>query len=433
MIYIIFILFLLYILIILKRLKKYKFNQTKDYQYNLEHNFSKKITIQNNKINYNVEQEETIFLKIELLFCFRTYFFKPFIKIDGQKHYFEYGAKGIRYLNLSHMKQGNIEKTNIRFKKESLHLYSFKNRNYIEDTITIIAPHADDAELAAFGLYKSAKKVTIVTVTAGENGVCNYCNLYKNKSLAALKKGELRAFNAITTPLLGEVEQTNCLALGYFGSSLQWMRENPNSCAKSHINTITSIDLFRKVSHSNIQLKSSVTPNYSSLKNDLREILLQTKPTIIVSPHPEIDSHPDHKESTYLIAELILEMNLQITLLLYTNHLTTSEIYPFGNMYSPITLPPNFKDFYFDSIYSLPLDKQLQKDKFFAIESMHDLRDSLVQLSIKKAYKFMLKLLKSKLFSKDKSYYRRAVRSNELFFVLQTQDTLKQLLQTKKA
>jgi hypothetical protein len=63
---------------------------------------------------------------------------------------------------------------------------------------------------------------------------------------------------------------------------------------------------------------------------------------------------------------------------------------------------------------------------------MHDLRDSLIQLSLKRAWKLTIKLLKSKIISKDKSYFRRAVRANELFFVISHKETLKKILLEKQ-
>ena len=90
-------------------------------------------------------------------------------------------------------------------------------------------------------------------------------------------------------------------------------------------------------------------------------------------------------------------------------------------MHSSITLPPNKTAFYFDSVYSFDLDISLQSDKFFALEAIHDLRDSLVFISIKKAYKQFNKMFKRVLSGKDKSYYKRAVRANELFFVVESE------------
>ena len=423
---------LIYCIIIFKRLKKYKYNPKKDYVYNLHDYYIGTVCIYNNQLQLPPSKYDTLFLEITLRPSIRSYLSKPYIEIDSVKHYFEYGATGVRYLNISHIKRGRVTKINCSMKTEELRCYGFTN-NLVENSKTlIIAPHADDAELSSFGLYSWLKDVTIVTITAGENGVCNYCNIYEDKKAATIKKGELRAFDAITTPLMGGLTLSDSIALGYFGSRLEEMRKDPVHSFYSHIEGIKSIANFRKVSHCNIDLPNDPDPSYNNLKKDLKKILLAKKPKFIITPHPMIDSHPDHKESSYLIIELILELNLDTTLLLYTNHLSVCELYPHGEMGSTITLPPLFQDLLFDSIFSFEVNENLQKDKFFAIEAMHDLRDSFIQTSLKKAFKLTQKLFKNRLMTKDKSYFRRAVRSNELFFLAKKRDTLELLLLQRK-
>ena len=285
-----------------------------------------------------------------------------------------------------------------------------------------MAPHADDAEIAAFGLYKRAKDVTIVTTTIGEHGICNYCDIYENKTQAALKKAELRTFDALNVPLLGGVEQANSLTLGYYGGSLKWMQEHPNENAVSLVKEFGDMNPFRKVSHSHLQLPEHAEPNHASFLNDLEMLLAQIQPDYIITPHPAIDSHPDHKYTTYALIAAVKKTGLPCKLLTYTNHLSLSETYPVGPMHAAVTLPPNLSEFYFDGLYSFKLDIGLQEDKFFALEAIHDLRDSLVSISMKKAYKQLNRMLKRAVSGKDKSYFKRAVRANELFFVVNSEN-----------
>lgn len=382
------------------------------------------LEIYNNTINLpdNYKEFDTLFLKVKISFSPLSYFLKPYIKIENTKHFFEYGARGERYLNISHITDNtlNLIFKNTKLSDKKATLYAYNNNIDLSKKILILAPHADDAEIAAFGLYKTAADVTIVTTTAGEHGVCNYCDLYdNNKTSNSIKKAELRALDAITIPVLGNVEYKNSIALGYFGGSLKWMNENRNIKATSKAPDVKNMNLFRRVSHSHIKLSSEVQSTYKSFLNDLEEILEQIKPDIIITPHPTIDSHPDHKQTTISAIEAIKNTQLNSKLLLYTNHLELSESYPLGEIYSSISIPPNTKEFYYDSVYSFNLDLTLQTDKFFAIEAMHDLRDSLISLSIKKAFKHLCKMVKRKIDTKDNSYYRRAIRANELFFVVE--------------
>ena len=414
-----------YLFIVFKRAKKYKYDTASDYIYNLQAPLYGELTLTNNSLvlPQNHDEFDTLFLKLSLDFSPLSLFFKPFIKLGNTKHFFEYGAKGIRYLNISHHKEKNITLTckHLKLQTKQVTLYGYKNEIDLSKKILILAPHADDAEIAAFGLYKSAKDVTIVTTTIGEHGVCNYCDLYKNKTTASLKKAELRTFDALCVPMLGGVDISKSLTLGYFGGSLKWMSEHPKELASSLVKDFGEIDNYRKVSHASITLPLSVIPRYDSFLNDLEQILLQTQPAYIITSHPAIDSHPDHKYTTYALLEILNKLNLTCKLLTYTNHLQLSETYPLGQMHSSITLPPNKTAFYFDSIYSFELDISLQNDKFFALEAIHDLRDSLVFISINKAYKQFNRMFKRVLSGKDKSYYKRAVRSNELFFIVESE------------
>lgn len=422
---------IIYLSVVFKRAKKYRYDTAKDYIYNMQTALQQKIIFDKNSISIPTEFNNlnTFFLKIRLKFNPISYFFKPYIEIDGLKHFFEYGAEGIRYLNISHIrsKQITLKCKNMTLNMNESTLYGYKNEIDLSKKILIFAPHADDAEIAAFGLYKSADDVTIVTTTIGEHGICNYCNIYKDRTKAALKKAELRTFDALCIPMLGGVDTTKSIALGYYGGSLQWMSEHPEKMATSHVQKFGDMNRFRRVSHCNINLPHQVKAEQNSFLNDLEQLFMQIKPDYIITPHPAIDSHPDHKYTTYALINTLKRTGLTCKLLTYTNHLSLSETYPVGDIHSSVTLPPNFNEFYFDGVYSFELDEDLQTDKFFALEAIHDLRDSLVSISIKKAYKQFNKMVKRALSGKDKSYFKRAVRANELFFVIESKDADKLL------
>ncbi|WP_345992902.1 PIG-L family deacetylase [Sulfurimonas sp. HSL-1716] len=417
---------IIYLFIVFKRTKKYGYDPAKDHLYTLQPPFLQNIVIKQDFMTLPLEHKDfdTLFLKISLAFHPLSYFFKPSIEIEGSKHFFEYGAQGDRYLNISHTKNEHLRLLcrNLKLKTGESTLYGYKNEIDLSKKILILAPHADDSEIAAFGLYKSAKDVTIVTTTIGEHGVCNYCDLYENKTQAALKKAELRTFDALSVPVLGGVVPENSLTLGYYGGSLKWMSEHPKEDASSFIEGFGDMNSFRKVSHSYLDLSVQVRPTYDSFLHDLELILTQVQPEYIITPHPAIDSHPDHKYTTQALIDALKKTELPCKLLAYTNHLTLSETYPVGPMHTSVNLPPNFDEFYFDGVYSFELDEELQQDKLFALEAIHDLRDSLLSVSVKRAYKHLKRLIKRTVTGKDKSYFKRAVRANELFFVIESKN-----------
>jgi hypothetical protein len=74
------------------------------------------------------------------------------------------------------------------------------------------------------------------------------------------------------------------------------------------------------------------------------------------------------------------------------------------------------------SVYSHPLDEGRQLDKLFALDAMHDLRAAPRRLLGGPTDRFIERLRRSaedviRDPVSDYSYYRRAVRPNELFFV----------------
>lgn len=434
MIYYLTLLFLgLYLFTVFKRARKYGYDTSKGYFYNLHENKLDELTLIASTLELpsNAKEFDTIFLKVILARSLLSYFLKPYIQIENQKHYFEYGAKGARYLNISGISKETIkiECSHLRLDSKNITLYGYKNAISQSEKILILAPHADDAEIAAFGFYKTMSNVTIVTTTAAEHGVCNYCDMYKkDRTKNSFKKAELRIFDALCIPMLGNVPIQNSLTLGYFGGSLKWMSENPKSTASSFVPGIDNMNKFRRVTHANIKLEENVKPIYEAFLEDLTQIIQQLEPSIIVTAHPIIDSHPDHKQTTISAMQVVKDLNYECNFFLYTNHLELSETYPIGKIHSSITLPPNKSKFYFDSIYSFNLDKNLQIDKFFAIEAMHDLRNSLVFISTKYAFKHFTKMFKRDLKGKDKSYFKRAVRANELFFVVKSENIEESLM-----
>lgn len=92
----------------------------------------------------------------------------------------------------------------------------------------IIAPHSDDAELAAFGLYSRAREISILTLTQGEIEAEAYQPLGLEQAAAARLKGRLRAWDSLAVPLWGGVPQSQCLQLGYYCLQLPAMQALPD-------------------------------------------------------------------------------------------------------------------------------------------------------------------------------------------------------------
>lgn len=420
--------------IIYSRKSIYHYNTNADYAYDFTNSTAIKteLTLKDGILTLPESQalNETAFIKIEVNTSFLGNYFQPIITISSDDttstQYIEHGAKGIRYLNISDfINRENRELTfttdKINLKDQTVVLYEFQNLSFENATILVLAPHPDDAEIAAFGLYAKNKHSFVITITSGDAGPDTYDEIFKQDTVKQyLEKGKLRTLNSITVPLLGGIPYENSLNLGFFDSTLRRMHENDTLVVPSVFTKTSDINTYRKLNVSKLKNGLTGVSNWKSLVQNLKFLLDTIKPDVIVSPYPLIDYHPDHKYTTIALIEALKALNIRKgNLLLYTNHHTVCEYYPFGETGNAVTLPPYFKDgFYFSSLYSNSLSNSLQQDKLFALEAQNDLR-------LDTEWRFSTKLIKTttvdivkNILGRKKDYFKRAVRSNELFFVV---------------
>lgn len=409
---------------------KYKYDVTQDYQYALNNSeqISVKVQVSQGKFLLPVLKPwDTGFIKLKLATTLTGYFAEPYVEIiAGQQRSiltFERGVQGERYINLPSAYQQQ-ERTiqlighHLTFKDQQASVLLFNNQLVDKQPrVLIIAPHPDDAEIAAFGFYSQHNSL-ILTITAGEAGPHTYDEIYADINQHYQTKGKLRVWNSITVPMLGGVTPEQSINLGYFDGTLQQMAENNSDSVKSLYTDIKNVNHFRQQNLSDLTPVSQGQANWQALIKELQQIILSYQPDIIVTPYPALDWHADHKFSTLAVIIAIKGLNLQQgQLFLYTNHLTANNYFPYGQQGELVPIPPDFsQSLYFDSIYSYSLPDP--KEKIFALEAMHDLRLDTSWLDISGAFKILGKTLGNKLLFKDQTYFRRAVRANELFFVV---------------
>jgi len=422
-----------FIYILYKQTSFYPYRVNTDYNYNFQNTNAEisNLTLVNGQLklpNYDSEAQSS-FLKVNISSTLIGRYFQPSIKIiSGNQsfiQYFEHGAKGVRYLNISSIPFSNEGKVefqgkNILVDDQLVQLISFKNPNINKQKILFISPHPDDAEIAAFGFYSDNKESYVITITAGDAGGYKYASVYKDGPEHFLKKGELRTWNSLAVPQLGGISPERTLNLGFFDTTLVKMaREKDKVIGGLYTNT-EDINTYRKQNSSRLSLGLSGSSNWNSLVENLSYLLKEIKPDIIVTPHPMLDSHPDHKFSTIALLHAINSSEIYPeSLYLYTNHFSLNEYYPYGEIGGIISLPPNFSDKWnFDSIYSHSLSSDKQKDKIFALDAMNDLRPSTEWRFLKGTIKMSLRKVRNYFLKKETNYFDRSVRSNELFFVV---------------
>ena len=316
----------------------------------------------------------------------------PAIKIKNSEslylftQYFEAGQSGKRMLNLSGVTSfENICLVTTHCKLATQATLLGFNTPPLNDggPILIVAPHPDDAELAAYGFYRQHNdQVWILTLTAGENQKRlerQYLPHLDNQLAAASRrKGWIRTWNSTTTPLLAGIPLERNIMLGYFNDTLPALLENLKAILPSRVDATLKPCAFRLWNQ--ITLATDPEPNNSGqdLLRDVIGLLDHIKPHTLVITHPEIDPHPDHIAAAQVCAMAIREAKYRPEqVLMYANHLAGTRGFPRGPAHAAAGLWPlnqNKSRLGQWRIYSKYLDLELQKEKAFALDTMHDLR-----------------------------------------------------------
>ncbi|MCL1825697.1 MAG: PIG-L family deacetylase [Betaproteobacteria bacterium] len=373
-------------------------------------------------------ENDTLILAVTLRSSCLGRLFDPFVQIEAEgkdedRQTFERGAKGVRYLNLTGF-AGALRGGGVWLRgrhcclQGTPRLLKATHPDYWQKRLLVVAPHADDAELAAFGLYSQAKEAWVVTLTAGETKARHYQRMGLEPIEAARIKGRLRAWDSLAVPLWAGVPAERTVQLGYFCLQLSAMRASPAEPVASSEADLCDTRFFRARNRVRLESDCDGVPSWNNLIADLREIILLAKPEAIVLPHPLIDPHPDHAAASEAVREALKDLAWQPEVLLhYVNHLSDTDRWPMGEAHSGVALPPLFENVGALVPWVLPLGRPCQIDKAMALGMMHDLT---VPLSFKERHRRALQrfFVRRRLspFGAD-DFFRRAVRRHELFWV----------------
>lgn len=366
---------------------------------------------------------ETLILELRIEATLLGRLCDPQVWIGADRQDFERGVAGLRYLNLSGQREA-LERGELRLRGRFCRLAAsgalqvLENSDYAQQRLMIIAPHADDAELAAFGLYSRAAEASIVTLTQGEIEADGYRRLGLDATAAARLKGRLRSWDSLAVPLWGGVGQQRCVQLGYYCLQLPAMAAEPAQPFGSRESGETDIRSARR--HNPLPLPGDADgqPNWHNLVADLVALLEHFRPEVLVTPHPELDPHADHVAATRALHEAVARSAWKPqTLLLYANHLHDNDRWPMGPAEGGIALPPAIEALPADGLWSPTLDAAVRLDKAMALAMQHDLQGRLpAKKRLRRAIQRVLAGRRWPATGEDE-FFRKAVRRHELFWV----------------
>lgn len=373
-----------------------------------------------------LDGSETLVLALPIKSSWLGRFFDPAVELSSAEmrdsQVFERGVKGLRYLNLTGFGEAlrtgtlRIRGRHCRIQGQP-RLWSFGHPDVRRQRVMVIAPHADDAELAAFGLYSQADESWIVTLTAGEIEAEHYQQMGMERAEAARIKGRLRAWDSITVPRWAGVPESHCVQLGYFCLQLPAMQAAPDQPIASREADLSDTRIFRQFNSLSLPGDVDGAPTWTNLLADLRALLLQARPQVLVMPHATIDPHPDHICSQAAVLEALQGLEWQPSVILgYANHLHDNDRWPMGDAHGGIALPPVF-DFSQTLVpYSIELTADQQRDKAMALGMMHDLQPA-APLK-RRVRRWLQKLLAGRRWPAEgeNEFFRKAVRRHELFW-----------------
>jgi LmbE family N-acetylglucosaminyl deacetylase len=382
--------------------------------------------LENGRLQFEGEiaENDTLFLEIRLKSGIPGRFCAPIVEIhtdtESDRQTFELGASGLRYLNLTGLPVGQIRLHGLRCRIDGeMKLLRVRCPDYRQQRLLVVAPHADDAELAAFGLYSQTKEPWIVTLSAGEIETEHYQRMGLDAVTAARLKGRLRAWDSLAAPRWAGVPTDHIVHLGYFCMQLAAMRENPAQTMSSREAELADTRFFRSGNPFALPGDADGQATWDNLLADLRALVARARPEVIVLPHPEFDPHPDHIAACAAVREALKDSDWQPqTLLCYANHLHDNDMWPMGDAHTGVPLPPLVETN--DTLllpWSLPLSRPRQIDKACALAMMHDLQTPLPKK--RRLRRLIQTLLTSRRWPRygENEYFRKNVRRQELFWV----------------
>ena len=419
-----------------RRHNLYWYDVFRDYVYDFSSGTALTLPVQVDRSGFRLprweDARDTALLRLRIRSTLTGWWFDPCLEIETpsgpDRQCFDRGGRGIRYVLLppGTVQPGgkvNMRGRHLHWEDQEAEVLLFDAPDVRGTRVLVLAPHPDDAEIAAFGLY-SQTDAYVVTITAGNYVDGLYAGVHAEESVQDTLRGEVRTWDALTVPLWGGVPAGRVASLGYLTYSLKQFHDAAQAGMPVPEEVRAVPDVYRQGALSTLVGGHAATPDWNSVVQDLAAVVERVRPDFIVTPHPAFDDHTDHQYTTLALLEALDRVGEdRATLLLYNNHHVLAEHYPFGPSDTRVTLPPWFGESRIPGLLSMELDADLQVRKLFALEAMHDLRAAPKRLTGGPATVLLDRLAQAYEVVRrdpfgDYSYFRRAVRPNELYAVV---------------
>lgn len=337
---------------------------------------------------------------------------------------FEENSRGRRFLDVSPLlsvggSRVALAGDGVKWAAGRARLFFYHNAPLAGRRVLVLAPHPDDAEIAAFGIYRRTQ-ADVITVTSGDAGGENFKTLFTEPAEHYRVKGWIRTWDSISVPFYGGVYPGRARNLGYYDATLKRLQAAPLVALPPLMAKLADPAYYRRLNVDAALRDRPFKGTWEGLVADLVWELKRVRPEIIVAPHPMLDNHADHQFATIALIDALARWKGKCELYLYTNHGLENEAFPLGDRNAMSGLPAwSGRELFFRRIYSHPLSPEEQKLKLVALEEMHDLRafdlrDGTPAVSEAERNSW-----------KTHDYYRRGPRPNELFFVVTREDAIR--------
>lgn len=369
------------------------------------------------------------------------HWFEPTVDVvigdrPGRRQVFERGAAGLRYVDLGDLEgvaagaAVRLAGRHLRIEPGPAALQVTTVRAPESRRLLVVAPHPDDAEIAAFGTY-AGRETWLVTVTTGSYRTDRFDRFAGSEVAREALQARLRTWDAVAGAAWAGIEPARTFSLGYPTLRLREMYEDPEDEFGAESG---GWPIGPPGETGRFAAPRAESARWAALVEDMRRVLDAARPEVVITPHPVLDVASDHAFSTLALLEALgIEAggavpNSVPELWTYTNHNALSNYWPYGSADAWIAPPPwHDAALPLSGWISVPLEPELRVDKLFALDAMHDLRPE-PRMAVGSVFERAWTDLRWAVGhaidqgGSEHGYFRRAPRPNELFFLLEGDD-----------